>query len=689
MAQPGRPLTELRGRTDEANDLALWLRRITSKSTVRALAKDFPYSATSWGEFRNGSKLLPEKLLIDVVARLVPEDMHARQRAEGLRLLHAAQEAKRRLDAGSLSRPVPEVKTRPVLPEGVAGVLLRLDDARLQQIEALRKLADSQQRCAQLENMVSLLQAQCAQLTQERDHARLEAQDAARLQSALEHSEANRVQAEAHLKHARRANEQAFELRLAAEANVIKAQAEVRRTTGADAGPGRLLPQQQPAGAGLDLPPLEQITEVLQAVHEQLTEQDEELDELRSHLGVAEAPAAGITAAPHVITGQVVERPESAAADNTVVREDSADNANNAVTSADTSLPGEEDSLVPLLSAVLSPDFFGRAIFLLQQRSGLQRWPLSRMAEEASFALPEGAARYTADSIQGWLEGSRFPRQVRAMRAMVEAMGATTQESTAFRAAYRRVAEAEARAFKNAYPRIRRQGDETFKHASVRTAQERTEEANRELGAEQEREKRGAWEEWEAAADRRRTAQEQAARDRESLVQEVRGAEAARDRESLAREAGVREALERKEEADTVGSREGEGREPQDAVAGTKAKQNPEAVNPLSSTSIKFSLVQSCTALATGTAWAVFAAGLKADPGPAVVPLIASAFVAALLSVLGWLLSRMILKTAVDRFELRLGTFMQGVGVVAGLVSPWLPAWQEWGRGPAELFGLL
>ena len=180
MAQPGRPLTELRGRTDEANDLALWLRRITSKSTVRALAKDFPYSATTWGEYRNGSKLLPEKLLIDVVARLVPEDMHARQRTEGLRLLHAAQEAKRRLEAGPRSRPVPEVKNRPVLPEGVAGVLLRLDHARLQQIEALRKLADSQQRCAQLENMVSLLQAQCAQLTQERDHARLEAQDAAR-----------------------------------------------------------------------------------------------------------------------------------------------------------------------------------------------------------------------------------------------------------------------------------------------------------------------------------------------------------------------------------------------------------------------------------------------------------------------------------------------------------------------------
>ncbi|MFD5369967.1 hypothetical protein [Streptomyces sp. NPDC127103] len=95
-------------------------------------------------------------------------------------------------------------------------------------------------------------------------------------------------------------------MRLAAEANVARVQADARRTTGAAQGAGGRLPQA--AGIRLDLPPFERIGEVLQAVQDQLAEQDEGLDELRSHLGVGGQRVVADSAAPKVTSGEVVAR---------------------------------------------------------------------------------------------------------------------------------------------------------------------------------------------------------------------------------------------------------------------------------------------------------------------------------------------------------------------------------------------
>ncbi|MGW3399394.1 hypothetical protein [Streptomyces hydrogenans] len=518
MARPGRRLGTLRGRTEEANELADWLRKITASATVRELAEDSPCSATLWGEYRNGSKIIPEVLLVKVVADFIADpDMRARQLTKGLRLLKAAQEAElRRIAQQKAGAPAGPQKTPPPAPPAaVTDVLLRLDDARLQQIEALRKLADSQQRCSQLENMVSYLEAQCAQLAEERDHARLEAQDALKLQSALEQTETNRAQAEAHLRHARRANEQAFELRLAAEKNVARAQAEARRTAGAATSTGSLLPQ--PAGSGLDLPPLEQIGEVLRAVREQLAEQDEGLDELRSHLGLPEPEAgSGIGGAgvPNVIAGQVIGRQNGRPGDDGIVRGDSADNADNPVTSTNNAPSVELAALVTALSTASSPADLGRAINALRMSSGFDRWSLEQMAAKANTALGEGETPYTANSVSGWLNGKRFPRELSSLTALIGAMGATQKERASFSAAYLRIKVNELQAFDEAYPRVTRQEDESFETASLRAA-------------------------WEEEGARQETLRKQAARsarepDLEQAAQELeakREAKAARDRE--------------------------------------------------------------------------------------------------------------------------------------------------------------
>ncbi|WP_328947358.1 hypothetical protein OG259_41360 (plasmid) [Streptomyces sp. NBC_00250] len=463
-------MSELRGRTEEANAPAVtWLRKVTAGVQVRVLAETFPYSKSVWSEYRNGAKLIPEQLLNDVVDTLVSDtEMRERQRAEGRRLLEAAQKAVRRPAARPAPQASPGIPDRPSMPAGVGEVLLRLDDARLQQIEAMRKLADSEKRCSQLQEMVSVLQNQCAQLTEERDHARLEAHGAHELQAALEQSEMYREQAEGQLRHARKATEQAFELRLAAEANVARVQADARRTTGAAQGAGRLLPQ--PAGVGLDLPPLERIGEVLQAVQDQLVEQDEGLDELRSHLGVG-GPVVADAAAPHVITGQVVARQDDLTVDSGIVHADPGDNRDNAVTSTDIATSTGRSVVVQTLSTALSPADLGRAVGMLRVRAGIEGWPVERMNAQADGGRLSSESRQVDNSVDGWLDGSQFPKLYWALDALIDALGATDGEKAAFFSSYVRIARRESEAFKEAYPRIERQGDESFESASRRVTE--------------------------------------------------------------------------------------------------------------------------------------------------------------------------------------------------------------------------
>ncbi|WP_431777041.1 RICIN domain-containing protein [Streptomyces cucumeris] len=102
VAKAGRPQGGFKGRTEQANELAAFLRDLTRNSTIRELAERYRISKTSWGEYRSGSKILPWHLL----ERTVLDRVHdSRGRAELLakarRLYTAA------LEAEQVQRPAP------------------------------------------------------------------------------------------------------------------------------------------------------------------------------------------------------------------------------------------------------------------------------------------------------------------------------------------------------------------------------------------------------------------------------------------------------------------------------------------------------------------------------------------------------------------------------------------------------
>ncbi|MFE4973928.1 RICIN domain-containing protein [Kitasatospora sp. NPDC056651] len=63
MASAGRPQGRLKGETEQANDLARFVREVTSGLTVRELARRYPGGKTSWSEYRSAEKDIPWHLL--------------------------------------------------------------------------------------------------------------------------------------------------------------------------------------------------------------------------------------------------------------------------------------------------------------------------------------------------------------------------------------------------------------------------------------------------------------------------------------------------------------------------------------------------------------------------------------------------------------------------------------------------
>ncbi|MER5763954.1 SUKH-4 family immunity protein [Streptomyces sp. NPDC002082] len=299
----GRPQGELRGRTAQANALAQWLRTVIGHVPVRDLETALHVGKSSWGAYRSGATLITEKLLAEVVDRYVPDPaMRERQRAEGLRLLAAAEVAGRTLKEGGAQAPL-VVRQRPREPLALA--LLRLDDARLLQMEAMRKLADSEKRCTLLGGTVKVLQDRCLVLEQERDSA---LEDRARLQRELDLSLEYRRQAGEQLEHARQARSAAERLTLTADERVTRERMAVERQAAGAA------PAEEPAearrgasGADLGLPPLDQIEAVLRASRAQLEEQDEELDDLRGRMGDEPAESAP-QSQPPIVRSSVLDK---------------------------------------------------------------------------------------------------------------------------------------------------------------------------------------------------------------------------------------------------------------------------------------------------------------------------------------------------------------------------------------------
>ncbi|MEV7641358.1 hypothetical protein AB0O32_15580 [Streptomyces rubiginosohelvolus] len=444
----GRPLGVLKGRTEQANEFALWLREITKGVTVRTLEEHFPYGKSSWSEFRDGSRLPRHQLVEQVTARYLREPaMRAHQLARGKRLLTDAHQAANDLERdGVHTMPLPGPRATGSDP--MAEAYLRLDDARLMQIEAMKQLAASERRREKLEDMVSVLEERCTLLEHERDRAREDAQ--AELQHELQMSTEYRRQADEKLEHARRAEKRAYELRLAAEKQVTKERIALRRMD-QEAGD---VPVTAPhsVAQNLDLPPLDQIHRILEVVQEQLDTQDDELNDLDQQIDLGSRQHVGEEAL-RTIQGHVIEHHTSANRED--VREQGQDNPRKLLTSDDKkrraddsragrpeqtpdALDGQSQELVRGLETATTPAALSTALARLRRRTGQ-----NTISDLTQAAFP---GRLKDDlvlmTVIRWIDGEVLPDTWLHLKNLVRAMGATDQEVEAFHRAYTRTVDA-------------------------------------------------------------------------------------------------------------------------------------------------------------------------------------------------------------------------------------------------------
>ncbi|MDV9169833.1 hypothetical protein R6V09_06740 [Streptomyces sp. W16] len=457
----GRPLGALKGRTEQANEFARWLRRITAGVTVRALEEAFPYGKSSWSGFRDGSRLPPVDLVAQVAARFLREPaMRTRQLEHGLGLLAAAEQAAKALQQQQEVVVHPGAALSAVLAtqrrlDPVALALLRLDDARLRQIEAMQRFAASERRREELEAMVSVLEQRITILESERDQAREDTR--AELQRELRMSLEYRNQADEKLKHARRAEEQARRLRLEAEKQVARERVEllrVDRDTATDTVPQPVV--EGSVAEDLQLPPLDRIRELLEVAQEQLDAQDDELDDLGEQLGAQTPYADDDSAATRIVWGQAVDAADPAGDGP----KDSLDNPGKPLTGTDgthavkeitagahpASAPGglraPSGELMLGLSTVSTPDALALKLTQLLRRAGVQS------IRQLTVALPADMKDDVFRvAVSRWIDGEDLPDTWPHLEALVRLMDATDDEIAAFRQAYDRIVNSDSAAW--------------------------------------------------------------------------------------------------------------------------------------------------------------------------------------------------------------------------------------------------
>ncbi|MFD5264866.1 hypothetical protein [Streptomyces sp. NPDC058335] len=420
--------------------------------TVRSLEEDFPYGKSSWSGFRDGSRLPPPDLVKQIAERYLREPaMRTRQLDQGLRLLTSAQQAAKDLD----DRTAPSGQDLSALlaanrrVDPVAVALLRLDDARLRQIEAMQKLAASERRREELEAMVSVLEQRITIIESERDQARQETR--VELQRELQMSLEYRRQADEKLAHARRAEDRARQLRLAAEKQVAVERAALMRLD-RDTAADTLAPPIPSDSAidGLHLPPLHHIRDLLDAAQEQLDAQDGELDDLGEQLG-AEPGKDGYdeSAVTQIVWAQVVDSADPQMAD---VPPRALDNPRKPLTGHDgPAAPKEIGPAAPLtramdgrhavsielvvgLNAVNTPDALSLSLSQLLRRTGMHS------IGELSSALPDQMKDDVLRAAVGrWIDGDDLPTTWTQLESLVRLMDATDDEVAAFRQAYQRI----------------------------------------------------------------------------------------------------------------------------------------------------------------------------------------------------------------------------------------------------------
>lgn len=286
-------MSELAGETEQADELAKWLRGVTRGVTVKRLADDFGYiNKNRWTPFRNGSELIPEELMERVVEKYalpVEREIQVRRGRELLNAARRAQRAKSQIRVRR-GRGAPEPGADAVagaVADADAGeatavdALLRLAASQEQLIEAERKLRDSEVREMYLKKVVSDLRRKQTLTEVERDRAREEAREALAREVRL--LAGYRRRAGDQLERARRSHASALELRLAADEKVVRDQAAVHDAVSAEDGPA--LPEPVPAAETAELPALDRIGEALHMVDDDLEQHERELSDLREEIG--------------------------------------------------------------------------------------------------------------------------------------------------------------------------------------------------------------------------------------------------------------------------------------------------------------------------------------------------------------------------------------------------------------------
>ncbi|MFB7280286.1 hypothetical protein ACFCZV_24565 [Streptomyces hydrogenans] len=278
------------------------MRLVTLNMTVAELETRFSYAKSTWTPLRNGSRNISADLIDTLLDELIPEpEMRERLREEGHRLLLDAVEAEKLRVAGA---PLPAARARAAVPVDVA----RLDDARLQYLEAAHKQDGLEKLCARLMGMVSVLQDQNVQLRADHERAMEKAEARAdteteRLRVALERAEALRRRAEDQLELARRAAKNSYRLRRVAEEKVSQALAAARHA--AEAEPPAALPAPKEVMDSLLLT-FDKMGDALDDSAAEIAERTQGVAELEDDL---DAPPAGTGTVPSLVPPSGAEDP--------------------------------------------------------------------------------------------------------------------------------------------------------------------------------------------------------------------------------------------------------------------------------------------------------------------------------------------------------------------------------------------
>ncbi|GAA1376612.1 hypothetical protein ACFPK5_01025 [Streptomyces beijiangensis] len=484
-----RPLGPPKGRTAAANTFALWLRTIIGDKTGAELEERFHYKSSAWSDYRQGRTLISEKLLSTLVEAYVSgPGEQAEELVTGRRLLNAAREAALLLDAPPGQRSAPPAG-RSEDRVDLVQALVRLDNARQLQIDAIQKLAESERTRDHFERLAEALQERCDHLEAQLKTVRVQAREEARteVRRELDLSVEYRRQADEKLAQARRTEEHARTLQAAAAQNVTRERIVLREAEQDEASETE---EELPAtvvsvAEELGLLPLEQIPDLMRVGQERLDDQDQELAALDEKIGLSSTEEhdgrendedsgtvlqgevirdASSTSAPAADEEEDVHADAAAKPDPGVVRGEQPENPENPLTSdvlesgsadndAPTGEPGEPGepadaltgNLLGILAGTTTWALLGAALrdLLAREKSvSLTLTSLTQIVYGPAYDSEDGDARTQLElRVEGWMKGE--PMYSDHLRRMVSAMGASNAEAEAFVLARERIVAAE------------------------------------------------------------------------------------------------------------------------------------------------------------------------------------------------------------------------------------------------------